>query len=233
MVAQVTAGLGSSVGTTAAGAAGGIGLGSVMGGVGAAVQLVGTMLAANAAAEAAERQAILNTKKAEEVLARNTINNELLMKAAGRHQGVQTVQIAGSGRAQDTTTMAMMEETWSIAVDQVERNTRSAQWEATQILEGVNSMLESADDTRTTGIVKGIGDFGFNAAKLYDSAPSGEFTGISASFSEAGSGIGDFFGGLGSNIGEFLGQEYQKEQLKGSVLPAEARTASSPFSARA
>lgn len=168
-------------------------VGLALGAIGLATQIFGGMSAANAEAEARREQARLDYKKAEELLDRNQINNALLRRRADRHQGLQKVQIAASGRAQDATTAALIQETYDLVEEQIDRNTRAAEWEASAVRAGAESSFNAADNIETAGTITAIGRGLSGFANLYDKAPGA-----------IQNKIGGFFGGIGAGVSSGL-----------------------------
>jgi hypothetical protein len=143
----------------------------VVAAIGTAVQLYGNYQASKSQADAARAQSALDLRRATEVLERDEINRELLFKDADRLIGTQQVQFAASGRAQDVTTLALMEEAAGEAADQAIRNNRAAQWEATMIQIGAYSRLAGADDLERAARISAVGGALASGANIYNSSP--------------------------------------------------------------
>lgn len=149
---------------------------------GGALQAYGTYTSAKSQAAAMRFQAQLDLKRATEVIERDQINRELLFKDAKRHVGEQQAQFASSGRAQDVTTLAMMEEVANLASEQAIRNTRAAQWEASMIKIGAYSKIAGADDVAKAGAISAIGGLVATGAKTAYSSPGFSSSGTSGLF---------------------------------------------------
>lgn len=142
----------------------------------ALVSAYGQYKSSQAQAEAQQQQAKLNFLKAEEVLARNEINNDLLLESALVHQGTQVAQIAGSGvDVGGQTQKRVVAETMRKAQRQIELNTRAAEWESRMIRIGAESQIQSSEEIALAGTISSIGSLGFNTATTLDSKPSSNY----------------------------------------------------------
>lgn len=139
----------------------------------ALVSAYGQYQSSKAQAESLEAQAQQGFLRAEEIIQRNTIKNELLLESALVHQGTQKAQSAGSGRALEST-RDLVSSTMDKAAEQIINNNRSAEWEAHMAEIGASSQLDSAGNISTAGTISAIGTLGFGAAKAYDASPGAE-----------------------------------------------------------
>ena len=140
----------------------------------ALVSAHGQYKSAQAQADARREQGQINFLKAEEILSRNFLNNELLMESALVHRGTQEAQIAGSGMAMGEATRGLLRDTIDKASSQIERNTRAAEWEARMIRLGAESQIESAGQIETAGKIQAFSTAGFGTASAYANAPKGK-----------------------------------------------------------
>lgn len=139
--------------------------------LGTAFSAYGQYTAAKSKAAQLRQQAFANTLRASEILKRNSLNNELLQERSQRVVGDQQIQFAGSGRAQSATTLAMMSETFELAAEQAQRNTRAAQWEATMIIMGADSDRLAANSIEKAGKLNAFGTLLFGGAQIASSSP--------------------------------------------------------------
>lgn len=140
----------------------------------ALVSAYGQYKSANAQADAKREQASINFLKAQEVLDRNTINNELLFESALVHTGTQRAQIAGSGVAFGVSERRLVRDTMDKAAEQVERNTRTAEWDARMTRLGAESQITAAGQIEEAGLITAIGAAGFGTARAFASSPGGK-----------------------------------------------------------
>ena len=141
---------------------------------GGALKAYGTYTAAQSQAEAMRLQGSLELQKAEELIKRDEINRDLLFKSAKKNLGTQSTQVAASGRAQDVTTLAMMEDTANMAADQAIRNSRATQWEASAIKIGAHAKIAGADDIAKAGLISALGSLAGTAASTAYNTPGAE-----------------------------------------------------------
>lgn len=139
----------------------------------ALVSAYGQYKSAKAQAEASREQAQLNFLKAEEILSRNTINNELIQGSALVQVGTQQTQIAGSGATMGYSERRLLRDTMEKAARQIQMNNRAAEWEARMTRLGAESQIKSADQIQTAGTINAIGTAVFGTARAYDNSPGG------------------------------------------------------------
>lgn len=138
---------------------------------GTALDIYGTYQSSKAQAEALRRQALLDRQRAEEVLERNKINNDLLFGRATQMMATQQVSFAGSGRALSATTLAVMANTMDLAAEQAIRNNREAQWEAMMINLGADSSDIAAMRVRKAAKLNALGQAFVGALNIYSAMP--------------------------------------------------------------
>jgi len=138
----------------------------------ALVSAYGQYKSAKQQGQALEEQAKINFMKANEVLARNDINNELLQESALVTAGTQRAQIAGSGiSGSSASSQELIRDTFEKTAEQIEFNTRAAEWEARMVRLGAESQIESAGQIEKAGIISAVGTAGFGIARAVDNAP--------------------------------------------------------------
>jgi len=135
------------------------------------VAAYGQYKSSKAQAEAKKQQAHLSFLKANEVLSRNQVNNELLMESALVHQGTQAAQVAGSGLAGGEASRALIRNTVESTAKQIDRNNRAAEWEANMIRIGAESQIGSAEQIETAGFLGSLATLGFGLAKTAEVKP--------------------------------------------------------------
>lgn len=141
----------------------------------ALVSAYGQYKSSKAQAAASEQQAQLNFFKAEEILSRNNMNNELLRESALVKQGEQTVQTFGSGRTLASTSR-LVRDTMTRAANQIELNNRAAEWEASMVRLGAESQISSSVEIEQAGRLQAAGTAGFGTAQAFASSPGGKKT---------------------------------------------------------
>lgn len=134
----------------------------------ALVAAYGQYKAGQAQAEAMREQAQLGMMRADELLERNRINNELLMESALVNTGKQKAQIAGSGVSlEGSTSRELVYKTMETAAKQVQLNNRAAEWEARMARLGAESQIKSAGQMETAGNISAVGNLGMSMTNLY------------------------------------------------------------------
>lgn len=155
----------------------------------ALVSAYGQYKAGQAQSDAMREQAQLGMMRAEELLERNKINNELLMESALVHTGKQKAQIAGSGVSlEGSTSRELVAKTMETAARQIKLNNRAAEWEAEMARLGADSQIKSAGQIETASNISAAGNLGFNLFSSYQSKPAA--TSPKPSYSGGGSGSG-------------------------------------------
>lgn len=150
----------------------------------ALISAYGQYKSGQAQSEAMQQQAELGFLRAEELLERNKINNDLLMESALSFTGTQAAQTAASGVAMGETSRKQMAQTMQTAARQIQLNNRAAEWEAEMARLGANSQLKSAGQIETATNISAIGGLGFNLFSTYNSKPAKDTT--SPDFSNKG-----------------------------------------------
>ena len=138
---------------------------------GTALQVYGTWKAHKDQAALLRRKSFFDRKQAEEVLARNDINNELLWRDGQRLLGDQAAQFAASGRAASATTFDIMAESINEIANEVSRNNRAASWEAAMINAGADSRMFNAGQIDRAGKISAAAQALSGAANIADKSP--------------------------------------------------------------
>jgi hypothetical protein len=137
----------------------------------ALISAYGQWRAGEAQQDAAEQQYRLDSLRAEELLERNQINNELLMESALVHTGTQKAQIAASGVSLGgATSKAIIAKTMETAARQIKLNNRAADWEAEMARLGADSQLKSAGQLATANKIGLAGSLGASLTNYYTSS---------------------------------------------------------------
>lgn len=110
--------------------------------------------------------------KSQEIIRRNDINNDLIFSDAQKFMGDQIARAAASGGGVGSS-MALYEETASLAAKQIRRNSEIAEWEARMTMFEAQSMRRSADQTKKGATILAIGTFAEGLAKAWDAKPGG------------------------------------------------------------
>lgn len=132
----------------------------------ALVSAYGQYKSGQAQAKSLRAQAQLDFLRAEEVLRRNDINNELLMESALVHTGTQKAQLAGSGRTLESG-RDLIAETMSKAAEQAALNTEAAEWEARMVRMGASARETAAGDIKSSSTINAIGSLGIGLTNAY------------------------------------------------------------------
>ena len=142
----------------------------------ALVSAYGEYKSSQAMAESNREQSQINFLKADEILARNQINNELLQESALVTMGTQRAQIAGSGVAVTASDRRLLRDTMEKAATQITLNNRAAEWEARMVRLGAETGLKSAEEIEKAGTISALGTAGFGTARAFASSPGTEKT---------------------------------------------------------
>lgn len=157
----------------------------IIAGIGLATSVIGGIAEAKARKQHLRQQSLLAQRQGTEVLARNMENSIQLRRSADQHTGKQRVQLAGSGRSGDVSSRAMEERTYRLVEEQINRNTRAAEWEADMILVNAHSKAEAGEALGDAGEIMAWGKTISGMANIYDNLPGDLFKGGS---------FPDFFG---------------------------------------
>lgn len=123
-------------------------------------------------AQALLQSAEISEAKAQEVIRRNDINNDLIFSDAQKFIGDQVARAAASGGGVGSS-MALYEETASLAAKQIRRNSEIAEWEARMSLLEAQSMRWSAKQTKKGAGILAIGTLASGFTKAWDAKPGG------------------------------------------------------------
>ncbi len=142
----------------------------------ALVSAYGQYQSSQAQAEQQRQQSQIDFARAEEILRRNEINNELLMESALVHTGTQKAQAAGAGV--DVSGIGrLVQDTVNKAIEQIELDTRAAEWESRMVRLGAETRLETASDIESAGTISAIGKAGFGIGTAFHNSPGGDKNG--------------------------------------------------------
>lgn len=134
----------------------------------AVVSAYGQWKASSAQADASRQQAELNFMRADEILARNEINNSAIQESALSFTGKQKAQMAGSGVAiGGETSRRLVAETMKTAAKQIELNNRATEWEARMARIGAQSQMTSAGQMETAGQINAVASLGSSMTNIY------------------------------------------------------------------
>ncbi len=137
------------------------------------ISTYGQWKASESQADAQRQQAELGLLRAEEILARNEINNNLIQESALSFTGTQKAQMAGSGvSVGGETSRRLVVETMKTAAKQITLNNRAAEWEARMARLGAESQMSSANQIETAGQISAAGNLGFGLFSTYNSRPA-------------------------------------------------------------
>jgi len=110
---------------------------------------------------------------ANEVIARNKINNQLLFLDAKTVIGEQVSRAAASG-AGGATNMAIFEETATLAARQIKLNTRAAEWEARALFTEAGGLQRTSGQVLKGSQIQTIAGLFTGFAKIAMAAPGAE-----------------------------------------------------------
>ena len=105
-----------------------------------------------------KEQALMDDMKADELLERNEINNELIRKDTEKFMGEQSAALAGKGQSlSGVTAMGLLEDTYRSMLEDIARNNRDAEWEAGMIRLGASSTRDAAKRTKKAAWIGALG----------------------------------------------------------------------------
>jgi hypothetical protein len=133
------------------------------------IQVVSALKSSKEQADAMRRQAELNRLKAQEILERNRINNELTLLEA---EGLSADQIVGgaargiAGGSQAT--LGTVQKIQELAARKIIRDTRNAEFEATMARLGANIDVKAAGEVEKAGAWNAFGAAIGGASRAYE-----------------------------------------------------------------
>lgn len=143
--------------------------------VGTALNAFGQYKESKAQAESLRQQSMIDGLRADEILERNEINNQLLAEDTEKVIASQSVALAAQGQdLSGTTAMGILENTIRASIHQRERNNREAEFEARMIRFGARSQQGRAGEFESAGRLKVAGTLAFGASSIYRNSPKPE-----------------------------------------------------------
>jgi len=144
----------------------------ILAGVGIATSAISGFKAAEAEREAAEMNALFKEEKANELIRRTTFNNSLISRESERVQGIQTVQSAASGLdVSSGVSLALLEETASLAKEQIIVNSIEAEYDANTLRTEADYERANARQIERARKITAIGNSVSQIAGAYDANP--------------------------------------------------------------
>lgn len=138
----------------------------IIGAVGALAQGIGTILSGNAQADAATKNADFKHQQADELLARQAINEQILRDEADR-QKLQMGSIAG-GSGLGGSGIGMKLAIMKNLTESISNSRRDAEFKAKMLNAGAEVDTQLASDIQTAGVISGVGTVLTGAYKAYD-----------------------------------------------------------------
>jgi hypothetical protein len=137
----------------------------IVGAIGAVVKGIGSILGGASQADAANENAKIKREQADELLAREEINAEIIRDQARKEKGVLLSQLAGMGGGGSGIGL-QLELDRNLALT-LSNNRRDAEFKAKMLRRGADIDTKLASDYMTSGIISGVGTVLTGAASSY------------------------------------------------------------------